>query len=230
MGERPAVTAGPYVVLEVRDTGTGIGPQVLPRLFEPFFTTKPTGVGTGLGLSTVFGIVTQSGGHIRVQSVVDQGTAFTIYLPRLTHEPMVTGDVRAAPMPCGSETILMVEDEAAVRDIARRILTRQGYSVIEAGTGSEALFVSVEHPGPVYFMLSDVVMPGMSGDELAARLATIRPATRVLFMSGYADADLVRRGGIARGVAFVQKPFSPIQLVRQTLDQPAEEASVGRAG
>jgi CheY-like chemotaxis protein len=211
--------AGPYVLLGLRDSGCGMTPQVKAHIFEPFFTTKAPGKGTGLGLATVYGIVRQSGGHIEVDSEPGVGTSFRIYLPRSGQpgrplKPLV--DVQVAPR--GSETVLLVEDEDSVRAVNRRALRQSGYAVLEAGDGAEALRVAAQHRGPIHLLLTDVVMPGLGGRQLAERLSALHPAARVLYVSGYPD-DAVVRHGIREGeVHFLQKPFSPSALVRKVRD------------
>ncbi|HEX7089334.1 MAG TPA: PAS domain S-box protein [Longimicrobiales bacterium] len=217
--------AGRYVRLSVSDTGTGIPEEIKPHIFEPFFTTKPKGKGTGLGLSTVYGIVKQSGGFIWVYSEPGQGTTFKIYLPRVDAAPepgVVAQEVAALS---GDETILLVEDEAAVRTLARQILERKGYRVITAQHGGEALRVARECADPVDLLLTDLVMPHMDGRELAQQLTAIWPGLRVLFMSGYTGDTIVRRGLFDPDVAFLEKPFTPAALarkVRELLDGRAK--------
>jgi two-component system cell cycle sensor histidine kinase/response regulator CckA len=214
--------AGPYVMVAVSDTGTGMDRETQARIFEPFFTTKEIGKGTGLGLSTVFGIVQQCGGHLFVYSEPGQGTTFKVYLPQVDAAVDVL-QARASPATLyGTETILLVEDEEQVRKIAQNILRRQGYRVIAAPHGEEALRLSAEHQGPIALLLTDVVMPKMSGPELAKRLMAARPETKVLCMSGYTDDSIVRHGVLESGVAFIQKPFTPSSLatkIREVLDQ-----------
>jgi PAS domain S-box-containing protein len=213
---------GPHVVLSVTDTGIGIDKETQARIFEPFFTTKELGKGTGLGLSTLFGIVQQSRGGVSVHSEPGAGATFRVYLPR------VDGDVEAVrvlePVTLdGSETILLVEDEDAVRAVARGILRRHGYQVLEARNGGEALLCCEQHPGPIDLLVSDVVMPQMSGPQLAKRLGAIRPAMRLLCMSGYTDDSIVRHGVFESEVAYLQKPITPETLtrkVREVLDRP----------
>ncbi|MDB4957069.1 MAG: multi-sensor hybrid histidine kinase [Myxococcales bacterium] len=219
--QHPGATMGPHVVLSVTDTGSGMDRATQTRIFEPFFTTKEVGKGTGLGLSTVFGIVQQSNGTIRVHSDVGKGTTFTVYLPQVD-APTDTG---RSPLPRaafrGKETILLVEDEEQVRAVARGILKRHGYRVVEMRSAAEAMLYYETHPDPIDMLLTDVVMPQMSGPELARRLTTIRPTLRVLCMSGYTDDSIVRHGVLRAEIAFLQKPFTTetlTQKVREVLD------------
>jgi len=212
VGARP----GPHVMLALSDTGTGMDAQTQARIFEPFFTTKGPRKGTGLGLAMVYGIVKQSGGNIWVYSEPGQGTTFKIYLPRVG-EPVDAGHggvLLAAPAH-GMETILLVEDEDAVRDLARDILAGCGYTVLEARHGAEALGISAAHAGKIDLMLTDVVMPEMNGRELAERLAAQRPETKVLYMSGYTDHAVVHHGVLAPQTEFLQKPFTEAVLTRK---------------
>ena len=211
---------GPFVVLTVSDDGTGMGAATLAQIFEPFFTTKPKGRGTGLGLSTVFGIVEQSGGHIRVASTLGHGTTFEIYLPALNERPEQIIEVRETPLPRGNETILLAEDDETLRTLTARILTAQGYRVLEASDGVEALKVADKFGGPLDLLTTDMVMPSMGGHDLANELSARRPGLKVLFVSGYTD-DAVGRGELQPGDAFLQKPVDPRTLarkVRQMLD------------
>jgi CheY-like chemotaxis protein len=211
-------------MLAVSDTGTGIPREIQAQIFEPFFTTKEQGKGTGLGLATVYGIVKQSGGYIEVDSEPGQGTTFRIYLPRLEAAVTVDRSVHPAAAAGGTETILLVEDEEGVRELARDILRASGYTVLEARNGAEALLLFERHQGPLDMLLTDVVMPRMSGRELAERLAPLRPELSVLYMSGYTDDAVIRHGVLAAGTAFLQKPFTPAALVlrvRETLDLTA---------
>jgi two-component system cell cycle sensor histidine kinase/response regulator CckA len=215
---------GSYVMLAVSDTGCGMDPEVQARIFEPFFTTKAIGQGTGLGLSTVYGIVKQSGGYVWVYSEPGEGSVFKIYLPAAQPEPPGRLPREQLEMPeGGSETILVIEDEAVVRHLACRGLKDQGYSVVEARNGAEALQYIEQHPGTVNLVISDVVMPEMGGRELGQALARVAPALPVLFMSGYTGEDVVQRGLLEPGAPFQQKPFTPAGLatkVRTMLDQP----------
>jgi PAS domain S-box-containing protein len=219
---QPGLRPGPFVLLSVSDTGTGMDAETRARLFEPFFTTKGPGKGTGLGLSTVYGIVQQHSGCIVVTSELGQGSTFEIYLPRAEEAVEPEDDAAAVgASPTGAETVLLVEDETAVRDLARDILEMQGYTVLEARDGAEALRVGAERLDAIALILTDVVMPGMSGYELVQRLAPLRPGVKVLYMSGYTTDPIVHDGVLARGVAFLKKPFSADELarkVREVLD------------
>jgi two-component system, cell cycle sensor histidine kinase and response regulator CckA len=210
-------SAGPHVVLAVSDTGMGISKDVRSRIFEPFFTTKEVGKGAGLGLATVFGIVKQSGGHIWFYSELGQGTTFKLCFPR-SLEPLASHDRRAEPIasaPRGSETILLVEDDPQLRAMARSILVRQGYQVLDAPDAAEALIMSVRFSGEIALLLTDVVMPKTSGRELARALLETRPRTKVLYMSGYTDNAIVHNGVLDAGVSFLQKPITPDALARK---------------
>ena len=210
------VEPGTYVMLAVSDTGHGMSEETLASIFEPFFTTKPPGKGTGLGLSTVYGIVKQNGGHVWVYSEPGNGTTFKVYLPRAeTGAVPEAVAVPSIPEARGTETILLVEDEDSVRSAVRRILEKQGYSVLEAHHGGEALRLSAEFEGPIHLVVSDLMMPEMSGREFAGRLTLTRPKTRVLFMSGYTDDEVVRRGLVEGDSAFIQKPFTLEHLARK---------------
>jgi two-component system cell cycle sensor histidine kinase/response regulator CckA len=217
-----AVAPGRYVMLAVSDTGTGMSEDTRARIFDPFFTTKGEGKGTGLGLSTVYGIVKQSGGSIWVYSELGHGTTFKVYLPELATSPQKTEVVTVeSPMPRGSETILLVEDEDVVRGLARKILEHAGYRVLEASRGEEAVRLCLERAGPIDLLLTDVVMPETSGREVADRLTELLPGLRVLFMSGYTDEAIVHHGVLDSNVEFIQKPFNPAALamkVREVLD------------
>ncbi len=226
----PGVQPGPYVLLAVSDSGVGMDAETRARIFEPFFTTKEPGRGTGLGLATVYGIVKQSGGHIGVHSEPGKGTTFRLYLPRVdgAADP-VEPPAAITPAPQGSETVLLVEDQEDVLELAREILRRQGYAVLAAGHPREALRLGQEHAGPIHLLLTDVVMPGMTGRELADRLAPRRPEMKVLYMSGYADGAIVRHGVLTPGMTFLPKPFTPDALVwkvREVLAGGAEGAGI----
>ena len=213
---RPGVAPGRYVVLCVSDTGCGMERETADRIFEPFFTTKEVGKGTGLGLATVHGIVKQSGGEIHVYTEPGMGTTFRIYFPRVDEDERDAQPAKEpAPAARGSETVLLVEDEAIVREVARMILDGAGYAVLVAGSGEEALVAAGRHTGRIHLLLTDVVMPGISGRQLADRLAATRPDTRVLFMSGYTEDAIVRHGVISESIAFIQKPFPPAVLLRR---------------
>ena len=210
-----AMASGRYVRLAVRDTGTGMDEATRSRVFEPFFTTKEIGRGTGLGLSTVYGIVKQSNGYVWVTSEPGKGATFEIYLPHAAGAAPDERDPAPPAAPPGSETILLVEDEHAVRSLARRILERQGYTVLEARHGAEALRIATERAEPIDLLLTDVVMPEMSGSELARQLAAVRPGIPLLYMSGYTDDVIIRRGALEPGMAFLEKPFTANALVRR---------------
>jgi len=215
--EHQTVVPGPYAVIAVSDSGTGMSAETQSHMFEPFYTTKEVGKGTGLGLATVYGIVKQSGGSIWVYSELGHGTTVKVYLPRVDEpaEPLAPSTPADAESLRGTETILLVEDEPAVRAVARQILTRQGYAVLEAADGQTALAM-VDAGGPrVDLVITDVVMPGMSGRSLADRLASRYPGLRVLYMSGYTDDAIVRHGMLEPGLAYLQKPFRPDALARK---------------
>ena len=216
--EHCTVLPGNYVMLAVTDTGAGMPPDVRARAFEPFYTTKEAGKGTGLGLSTVYGIVKQSGGYVWVYSEPGHGTVFKLYFPRLDEAATAplrrTGELPAR----GSETVLLVEDEDALRQLARRILERQGYRVVESRNGRDALACATAHEGRIDLILTDVVMPEMSGRALVERLSAVRPDAAVVYMSGYTDDDVLRRGMLEPGSLFIQKPFNPGALLRIVRD------------
>jgi CheY-like chemotaxis protein len=212
-------------MLAVSDTGAGMDEETRSRIFEPFFTTKEMGKGTGLGLSTVYGIIKQSEGYIWVYSEAGHGTTFKVYLPRIdesVEESQKTAALGSGDR--GTETILLVEDEDGVRALVKQVLARQGYTVIETRHGQEALEECGRHAGPIPLLLTDVVLPQMSGRELAERLKALHPDMKVLYMSGYTDDAILRHGVIDQETAFLQKPFTTtvlVRKVREVLDQPA---------
>ena len=214
------VKPGSYVMLTVSDTGIGMDRETMARIFEPFFTTKGEGRGTGLGLSTVYGIVKQSGGHIWVYSEPGHGTTFKACFPRLDGLPATDGVNGAASIevPRGSETVLVVEDEDTVRAVLRRTLHRHGYSVLEARNGREALQILDQHPGSIHLVVTDVVMPEIGGPELLERTADRHPDVRALFISGYTEQTMLRRGVLSGRLAFLSKPFTPEALARKVRD------------
>ncbi|HEY6097023.1 MAG TPA: PAS domain S-box protein, partial [Candidatus Deferrimicrobium sp.] len=220
----PEVLPGPHVLLSVADTGHGMDDETQSHLFEPFFTKKGVGKGTGLGLATVYGIVQQSGGHIRVNSAADRGSTFLIYLPRVAASDAgpLGEDPPFLPHPSpGTETVLLAEDDEVVRRLAREVLSGNGYQVLEAGNGREALLLSEAHRGEIHLLLTDVEMPKMSGRELGERIRIQRPALRILYMSGYTDDAILREGILEDGIPFLQKPFTQEGLarkVREVLD------------
>jgi CheY-like chemotaxis protein len=212
---------GPYVMLAVSDTGVGMDADTKARVFEPFFTTKGKGRGMGLGLSTVYGIVKQSGGYVWVYSERGSGTTFKVYLPRVDAPAEAPAPNREAGPLTGTETILLAEDDEQLRPLTKGLLEKLGYTVLEAENAERALGVAGAHPGPIHLLVADVVMPGASGRELARQLARSRPDTRVLYVSGYTDDAIVRHGVLEPGLVFLQKPFTPTALgrkVREVLD------------
>src|ERR1035441_4551653 len=218
-------TAGHYVLVTVTDTGVGMTAAVLRNLFEPFFTTKERGKGTGLGLAMVYGILRQSNGWIDVQSDVGRGSTFHIYLPRIDSaaavdevKPAVTDPLR------GKETVLIVEDQQAVRGLARKMLQERGYHVLEASDGREARSIVRRHSGEIDLLLTDVVMPGMDGRTLSEQLRELRPNLKVILMSGHSEDVITERGVLASGLMYIQKPFTPDGLavkVREALGDGA---------
>ena len=219
VADHPYVVPGRYVELVVSDTGTGMSADTRARIFEPFFTTKPQGQGTGLGLAMVYGIVKQSEGYIWVESETDRGATFRIALPLVEAEAEPERPPAEAARPRGGhETVLLVEDEDALRELYRQVLMRCGYRVLNARTGPEALAVAEAHPGPIHLLLTDVVMPTMSGRELADRLKASVPGMKVLYMSGYTSDAMLRHGVSEASVAFIQKPMTPPALVRKVRD------------
>jgi CheY-like chemotaxis protein len=215
---------GPHVQLTVSDTGQGMDDATRSRVFEPFFTTKGPGQGTGLGLSTVYGIVQQSGGSVSVESEPGRGTTFRVCLPVLD-EPPPAREAAAAPPPKarGSETVLVVEDERDVRELARDVLAESGYTVLEAADAEHAMRVAQGHEGAIHLLLTDVVMPGASGRDLADRLGPLRPTMKIVYMSGYTDHAIVHKGVLEPGLTYIEKPFMNddlARIVRSVLDDP----------
>jgi len=216
-GARP----GPYVVLAVSDTGEGIAPDVLPHIFEPFFTTKEVGRGTGLGLSTVYGIVKQSGGNVWVYSQPGRGSTFKIYLPRVDEPALVVAEPAQPAAESGAETVLLVEDEPALRDLIKIALSGHGFTVLDVGNPGDAITLCKKHTAPLHLLLTDVIMPGMDGPALAKQVRIERPGIKVLYMSGYATNFIMHDGEVDPGTNFLEKPFHPRALlhkVREVLD------------
>lgn len=221
-GRHPDVQPGRYTMLSVTDTGCGMSDEVLAHVFEPFFTTKDVGEGTGLGLATVYGIVKQSGGHIEVSSEVGRGTTFRIYLPEVTEQQPESRSREVMPSVRGHETILLVEDEDTVRRMMKNILEAQGYTVLEAADGLSAVALGERHRGPIHLLVTDLVMPHLSGREVADRLRAQGRVSRVLFMSGYTEDAIAIQGVESSSADFLQKPFAitaMIQKVREILDR-----------
>jgi PAS domain S-box-containing protein len=216
------VKPGPHVMLAIADTGVGMSPETMARIFEPFFTTKGLGKGTGLGLATVYGIVKQSGGSIWVYSELGHGTVFKVYLPAVGEDLDTGGVATEAGSASGTETVLVVEDEESVRSLIRLALASGGYKVMETDDADTALAMCTNQREPIHLLLSDVVMPKMSGPGVAAKVTAVRPEIKVLFMSGYTDDAIVHHGVLTAGVPFIQKPFSPAMLrkkIREVLDR-----------
>ncbi len=225
--QHPSVRPGNYVMLTVSDMGQGMDPETQSRIFEPFFSTKPPGQGTGLGLSTVSGIVKQYGGAIGVSSQPGAGTTFKVYFPRAAEARTALRLGKDTPLPCGVETILVVDDSAALRSLMKRILEEKGYRVQELGDPAQALRWAEVHKGPLPLLITDLVMPEFSGAVLAERVASLRPETRVLFVTGYNDQSPESLGPLGRHCALLAKPFTRgdlLRKVRQILDL-SEEAS-----
>jgi two-component system cell cycle sensor histidine kinase/response regulator CckA len=208
------VPPGNYACLEVSDTGHGIDPSVMPRVFEPFFTTKDVSKGTGLGLATVYGIMKQSGGYVTVRSAPERGSNFRLLFPALQDQevPHLSEDSSNGEAQ-GSATILLIEDETAVRSFAKRALEQRGYRVIAAASGLEAIEHAREYHGQIHLIVSDVVLPDINGREASDRICQVRAATRVLFMSGYTEDEMIHRGVRSNGLNFLQKPFGPAELI-----------------
>jgi PAS domain S-box-containing protein len=221
---RVGLPPGRYACLKVSDTGIGMSRDIIDRAFEPFFTTKPTGEGTGLGLAAVHGIVTQVGGYVQIYSEPDLGTTVTILFPAVGQDAVPESAPDREPRPGRGETVLIVEDEPALREVTHRILSRSGYHVIAAATGHEAIEIAAGHAGDIDVLLTDVVMPGMLGREAAERIRALRPGVKVLFMSGYAQGVLDSKGVVEAGVNLIQKPFSEAQLLA-TLGQTIASAT-----
>jgi PAS domain S-box-containing protein len=209
------VPPGAYVLLSVSDAGVGMDEHTKAHVFEPFFTTKERGKGTGLGLATVYGIVKQSGGFVWVYSELGHGTTLKLYFPRVDERVETPERARATASIRGTETVLLAEDAAAVRAVAYEVLTRHGYTVLLAPDGRSALSIAADHAGPLHLLVTDVIMPEMSGRQLADRLKEIRPELKVLFVSGYTDDAITRHGVLEPGIAFLQKPFTPESLARK---------------
>jgi nitrogen-specific signal transduction histidine kinase/CheY-like chemotaxis protein len=219
-GEMPP---GAYVLLSVSDTGCGMDEATQSRIFEPFFTTKEQGKGTGMGLAMVYGIVKQSGGYILADSKEGKGTTFRIYFPRTVEEAWpVTPETSSTASLAGKETVLLVEDQDEVRHLVEEILRKQGYTVLTASNGDDALRLGKSQKKPIHLLLTDMVMPGMNGKELAERMQKMRPGMKVILMSGYAEDGLIQWGTIIQGMEFLKKPFrveTLIQTVRKILDE-----------
>jgi CheY-like chemotaxis protein len=225
VGRYPELKPGDYVLLAISDTGAGMSADVQASIFEPFFTTKGVGEGSGLGLSTCYGIVKQSGGHITVYSELGRGTTFKIYLPQAGQQPKTAVSRLDSPgLPRGTETILLVEDDPALCEMAATLLRRLGYRVLAAANGIEALSLKQRlDTGHVDLLFTDVVLPHMSGSELADRVRASNPHTRILFTSAYTENAIVHQGVLSKGVALLQKPFTPSTLarkIRDVLDEP----------
>jgi len=214
--QHPEVRPGDQVMLAVSDTGTGMDREMQSRIFEPFFTTKERGKGTGLGLATVYGVVKQSEGHIWVYSEPGRGTTFKVYLPKVEEPAEVTRrSAGRSSSAGGSETVLVVEDDDGVRGVVRQVMSSAGYTVMECKNAEQALSMSGSYSGHIHLMVTDVIMPGASGRELAQKITALRPGIRVLYMSGYTDNAIVHHGVLDEGVAFIEKPFTPDRLLHK---------------
>ncbi len=226
------VLPGPYVSIAVSDSGCGIDPATRARIFEPFFTTKPEGKGTGLGLSTVYGIVKQSGGNVTVYSEIGKGTTFKVYLPRVDEDALNAVEAPAKHEPIrGDETVLLVEDDDGVRTLTKRVLVERGYTVLESRTGDGAVRVAESYPDKIHLLLTDIVVPGIPGTEVAETVRRLRPEVRVVFMSGYTGTAALFQGPVGKKASFIQKPFTPdslCKIIRKTLDAPAPGATPER--
>ncbi|MGB8322290.1 MAG: ATP-binding protein, partial [Candidatus Acidiferrum sp.] len=219
--DHATVRPGRYVMLAVSDTGTGMSAETVVHIFEPFYTTKESGRGTGLGLSTVYGIVKQSGGYIWVYSELRRGTTFKVYLPRVDEAVETLPAAKATPqdrVKMGTETVLLVEDEPDLRELTRTVLAAKGYTVVEARNAEEAERLAESNGAKIHLLLTDVIMPGISGRELAKRILARQPSMRVLYMSGYTYNVIAQGGTLERGVSFLQKPFTPSGLVEKVRD------------
>ena len=226
--EHAGSRTGPHVMLAVSDTGEGISADILPHIFEPFFTTKEVGKGTGLGLSTVYGIVRQSGGNVFVYSQPGRGTTFKVYLPRVDEPALVPAEPPQRTVASGAETVLLVEDEPALRDLLKTDLTGNGFTVLDVPTPADALALSRKHSAPLHLLLTDVIMPGMDGPSLARQVQSERPEIKVLYMSGYATNFIMHDGIVDPGTNFLEKPFHPRALlakIREVLDGGARRGS-----
>jgi two-component system, cell cycle sensor histidine kinase and response regulator CckA len=228
----PLVTPGPYVMLAVSDTGAGMDAATKAHLFEPFFTTKPAGVGTGLGLATVYGIVSGSGGSVAAYSELGHGSVFKVFLPRVTAAIAPEAPAADGPRLAGSGSIVIAEDDDTVRAYVGRVLTGFGYTVATARSGDEALALAAGHPEPFDLLVTDIMLPGMNGRQLSDRLSADRPSLRTLFISGYTEDSVIHQGILDPGVAFLCKPFTPDALgraVRDALDGPPSAGPAPRA-
>jgi CheY-like chemotaxis protein len=217
----PEARPGPYVMLAVSDTGHGMDAETMARIFEPFFTTKEEGKGTGLGLATVYGIVRQSGGTVNVYSEPGRGTTFKVYLPRIEGDMTAEAGPAIVTAPGGTETVLLVEDAEALRLLVRELLDNAGYKGLDADSPDKALSMVEATPGPIHLLLTDMVMPQMNGQELARRIAALKPEARVVFMSGYSDQAMGDQATLPPGALFLQKPFTVdalLKIIRRALD------------